>query len=116
MGMYDLLAPVKIPASDPLTLDVYTDFVLIPYIAASLIAEDRETDIDGAWEIMQREGDHGDDENPSRDDDPILDAVYAANARRRKAAMGDSGRIGQLKQKTTRDTRADKENANPAVC
>jgi len=74
MGMYRLveLASVNIAASNPLTLDAYIDFFLIPYIAAWLIGEDKGTDIEGGWEIMQRDGDHGDDENPMVDDDPSL--------------------------------------------
>jgi hypothetical protein len=51
--MYDY-GPVMTPASKPLTLESYTTYVLIPYIAAWLIGEDIGTDIDGGWEEMQR--------------------------------------------------------------
>jgi hypothetical protein len=112
--MYNLLTPVTIPASDPLTLDAYTDFVLIPYIAAWLIGEDKGTDIEEGWEIMQLEGDHGDNENKMVDDDPVLDAVYAANAKRRKVAAAGDAKI-EKKPKGRRVAKANKENTKPAV-
>jgi len=51
--MYDY-EPVMTPASKPLTLESYTTYVLVPYIAAWLIGEDIGTDVDGGWEEMQR--------------------------------------------------------------
>ena len=113
--MYDLLAPVKIPASDPLTLEAYSNFVLVPYIAAWLIGEDKGIDVDGGWEVMQLQGDHGDNENRLMDDDPVLDAVFAANAKRYKLLAGENTTNGKQKQKDARVTKANKENAKPPV-
>jgi hypothetical protein len=44
---------------EPLTLDAYITFFLVPFIAASLIGEDKNTDMEGGWESMQLEGDQG---------------------------------------------------------
>jgi hypothetical protein len=44
---------VKTPASSPLTLETYTTYVLIPYIAAWLIGDEMGIDVDGGWEAMQ---------------------------------------------------------------
>jgi hypothetical protein len=57
--------------------------VLIPHIAASLIGEDLNTDVEGGWEAMQLGIERGKKENAMRDPDPVLDAVFAANERRR---------------------------------
>ena len=82
MSMYNLLTAGTITsASQPLTFAAYTRFILVPFIAALLISQDEDTDIEGAWEIMQKESDHGDDENSSLNDDPVLDDVFAANAK-----------------------------------
>jgi hypothetical protein len=117
MGMYRLveLAFVKIPASDPLTLDAYIDFFLIPYIAAWLIGEDKDTDLEGGWEIMQKDGDHGEDENPIIDDDPVLEDVFIANVKRSKAMAEVDRSNGQHKQTATQALKADKENVKPRV-
>ena len=83
MGMYGFFSPwtTIISASRPLTLDAYMTFLLVPFIATSLIGEDTNTNVEGGWERMQLEGDQGDDENPMVDDDPALEAVFAANAK-----------------------------------
>ena len=48
---------------------------------------------------MQLEGDQGDDENPMVDDDPALEAVFAANAKRRNLASADGDeKKGEKKQ------------------
>jgi hypothetical protein len=114
MGMYLLveLASVKIAASDPLTLDAYIDFFLIPYIAAWMIREDKGTDIEGDWEIMQRDRDHGDDENLMVDDDPVLEDIFIANVKWSKAMAGVDGTNGRCKLKVTP---ANKENVKPKV-
>ena len=122
MAMYDF-TPKTTNASKPLTLDAYYTFVLVPYIAASLIAKDKDTDFEGGWEIMQREGNHGDDENKLRDDDPDLDAVFATNAKRRKLMVTgggenqkDKGAKGKSKRARPTNLNANKENTKPVVC
>ena len=113
--MYDF-TPKTTNASKPLTLDAYYTFVLVPYIAASLIAKDKDTDFEGGWEIMQREGKHG-------DDDPDLDAVFATNAKRRKLMVTgggknqkDKGAKGKSKRAQPTNLNANKENTKPVVC
>jgi hypothetical protein len=115
MGMYDLLAPTKTSASDPLRLDTYCDFMVIPYITAWLIGEDNNTNVDWGWEIMQLQGDRGNDENRLMDDDPALDAVWAVNAKQRRAMDQENGKNVKQpqKQKGARVTKANKENPNP---
>lgn len=129
MSMYSNLAPVMISASSPLTLRAYTDFFLIPHIAALLIGQDTNTDIEGGWETMQSEGNHGDDENPLMDDDEILDAVFAANARRFRVTKSTADKKKQNVTKSTADkkgtkrprvtvvpdAKANKENDKPLV-
>jgi hypothetical protein len=113
MGMYNFFSPwtSTTSASQPLTLDAYITFFLVPFIVASLIGQDKNTDMEGGWEMMQLEGDQGEDENSMLDDDPVLDAVFAANAKRRNsnlAAVSDKKRVA-------RGVKADKENTEPAV-
>jgi len=97
--MYDY-EPVMTPASKPLTLESYTTYVLIPYIAAWLIGEDIGTDVDGGWEEMQR-GNARETIDASNESDIDLDAV---NEEDRKAiAITPKGKKG-------------KENKKPTVC
>jgi hypothetical protein len=51
--MYDY-SSVNTPASSPLTLEAYTTYVLIPYIAAWLIGNDMGTDVDGDGKLCSR--------------------------------------------------------------
>lgn len=74
---------VTTSGSKPLTLETYATFFLIPYIASHLIAIDKDTDVEGGWEIMQKSGDHGDTMNALLDNDSALDRIFAINARRR---------------------------------
>jgi hypothetical protein len=91
-------------------------FVIVPFIAACLIGQDTNTDVEGGWETMQSEGDQGDDENSLMDDNPDLDAVFAANAQRRNFALKQAGdKKGKKKQVAKRDTKGNKENDKPAV-
>jgi hypothetical protein len=115
MSMYSNLAPVMIPASNPLTLCTYTDFFLIPHIAALLIGQDTNTDIEGGWETMQSEGNHGDDENPLMDDDEILDAVFAANARQSRITKSTADKKKQNVAKSTADEKGTKRPRVTAV-
>ena len=117
MGMYGFFSPwtTITSASRPLTLDAYTTFFLVPFIAASLIGEDSNTDIEGGWEAMQWEGDQGDDENPMLDDDSALDAVFAANAKRRNLALAGVDKNEGNKRQVRRDGRGNKENKKPSV-
>ena len=112
--MYDF-TPKTTNASKTLTLDAFYTFVLVPYIVAWLIAKDKDTDFEGGWEIMQQEGNHGDDENKLWDDNPGLDAVFATNAKRCKLRVtgggenqkdkGPRGRVNELDQQTRTPTR-----------
>ena len=117
MGMYNIFSPwtTITSASRPLTLDAYTTFFIVLFIAASLIGEDANTGIEGGWEAMQREGDQGDDENSMLDDDPALDAVFAANARRFNLALADVDKNNGNKKQPRRGGKGEKENKNPSV-
>jgi hypothetical protein len=117
MGMYGFFSPwtTIISASRPLTLDAYMTFLLVPFIAASLIGEDMNTNVEGGWERMQLEGDQGDDENPMVDDDPALEAVFAANAKRRNLASADGDEKKGEKKQLGRDVKGNKENKKPSV-
>jgi len=44
----------------PMTLDRYNQFVLIPYIACRLVAEDRKCSMEEAFEVVVASGDYGD--------------------------------------------------------
>lgn len=86
MYMYDYTSGNSITsASDPLTLEAYSTYFLIPHIMASLIAEDKNETLEGGWEAMQRSRDHGRTLNGHTDDNDIeLDAIFAKNAKARK--------------------------------
>jgi hypothetical protein len=114
MAMYNF-TPKTTNASKPLTLDGCYTFVLVPYIAASLIAKDKDTNFEGGWEIMQQEGNHG-------DDDPDLDAVFATNVKRCKLMVTgggenqkDKGAKGKSKRARPTNPNANKENTKPVV-
>jgi hypothetical protein len=116
MGMYNFYSPwTSTTASKPLTLDAYITFFLVPFIAATVIGEDKNMDVEGGWETMQLEGDQGEDENSLRDDDPALDAVFASNAKRRNLNLAAvEGKKAKEKQ-VVREAKADKENTKPSV-
>jgi len=100
-SMYDY-RPVMTPASKPLTLESYTTYVLIPYIAASLIGEDIGTDVDGGWEEMQCGNAHetiaaSNDSESGTDLDTVNEEDHKAVAITRKGKKG-------------------KENRKPTVC
>jgi hypothetical protein len=104
--MYDY-TPKSTSASQSLTLEAYTTFVLIPHIAALLIGEDLNTDVEGGWEAMQFGVERGKKENAMRDPDPILDAVFAANEKRRNIFNGNGPK--------TKGGKKGKENVAPVV-
>src|ERR1700691_919361 len=74
--------PVTTSTSKPFTLEAYTTFVLIPYIAAWLIGEDLNTDVDGGWEAMQLGIDCGKRENALQESGAVLNVVFSANEKR----------------------------------
>lgn len=64
----------------PMTLDRYNQFVLIPYIACRLIAEDRKCNMEDAFKVMIASGDYGDglqaiDDKDERFDDFLMSIV-----------------------------------------
>jgi hypothetical protein len=98
-------------ASKPLTPEAYTTFVLIPYIASMLIAEDLHTDVEGGWEAMQLGVERGKRENSLRNPDSTLDEVFAANEERRLKGLD-----GGQQTKGTGCAKKGKENVPPTVC
>jgi hypothetical protein len=88
-AMYDY-SDETTTASKPLTLEAYTTFVLIPYIAAMLIAEDLHTDVEGGWEAMQLGIERGKRENGLQNPDPTLNEVFAANEEHRLKGLDSS--------------------------
>jgi len=69
----------------PLTFRTYTQYFLIPHIASCLIAEDKDTDMEGGWEIMLRSAEAGETlQSLTRQEGP-LETIFEANAKRRRA-------------------------------
>ena len=98
-------------ASKPLTLEAYTTFVLIPYIASMLITEDLHTDIEGGWEAMQLGIERGKRENSLQNPDPTLNGVFAANEECRLKGLDSSQQT-----KDAGHAKKGKDNVLPTVC
>lgn len=93
--MYDLTVDF-IPASKPLSLEVYTTYVVIPFIVATLVADDiDEGHFSAGWDQIQKDGEG---HQPLVNNDSALRAVIKSNAQRRDAQLS-----------------VDKENIDPNV-
>ncbi|KZP17177.1 hypothetical protein FIBSPDRAFT_894438 [Athelia psychrophila] len=81
MRMYSLISLSQIsPASDPLTLDAYITYFVAPHIISTLVAEDKDENLEGGWEAMQPAQQNGLAFNKLLDDDPELDNIFQENA------------------------------------
>lgn len=74
--MYNI-TPEMTAASKPLTMDAYLTFFIIPLLAASFIAKDEDTNVEGGWESMVREDT---DRHPSMKVDKFLEVVRTSNS------------------------------------
>jgi hypothetical protein len=70
----------RLPAFIPLSFTTLTKYFLVPYIAVCLIADDRNTDFEGAWEVMTKSADHGEALHALQDGDEILEEIFQRNA------------------------------------
>jgi hypothetical protein len=76
------------PAFAPLSYTTFAKYFLIPHIAVVLIADDKNMDLDGAWELMSSSGSHGEvlnalhilpGESDTRLENSNLFTCYASN-------------------------------------
>ena len=68
----------------PLSFCTYTQYFLVPHLASQLIAEDKNTDGEGGWEIMLRSAKVGDTLQSLTDQEGLLEDIFTANVNRRK--------------------------------
>jgi hypothetical protein len=75
---------------DPLTRTLFLDFIVIPFVAAHLIAEDSNESPETAWELMVRTGDYGVTLHGDVENDSELEEIFESNARasRKEHASG----------------------------
>jgi hypothetical protein len=83
------------PAFAPLSYTTFAKYFLIPHIAVQLIADDKNIDPDGAWEIMSSSGSHGDILNALQDHDLMLDEIFRQNGKRRVRARKAAKKLSQ---------------------
>jgi hypothetical protein len=110
MAMYNHLTPANTitSASSPLMVTTYMKFVIVPFITASLIRQDINTDVEGGWETMQSEGDQGDNKNSLMNDDTASNAVFTVNAQWHAFTLkGADNKKGKEKQ-VAQDTKGNK--------
>ena len=101
--MYDYTS-VKTPASSPLTLEAYTTYVLVPYVAAWLIGNEMGMDVDGGWEAMQQ----------TNALNAAIPASSTSNVANGTATLETPKTIGQ--KPAVQKGKKGKENAKAAVC
>ena len=70
----------RLLAFAPLSFATYTKYFLVPHIAVCLIAEDKDIDLEGAWEMMTNSANHGEALHALQDDDEILEGIFQRNA------------------------------------
>ncbi|KZP04866.1 hypothetical protein FIBSPDRAFT_903953 [Athelia psychrophila] len=80
LGAYGERGGAISPASNPLTLDAYITYFLAPHIISTLIAEDKDENLEGGWEAMQRAQQNGLAFNKLLDNDSELDNIFQGNA------------------------------------
>jgi hypothetical protein len=77
----------------PLIYTAYAAYVLVPYVAHLLIADDMSCNPEDAYEIMVEGGRIGAILHPSLEDDPEYDAIIVANL---KIAQRERKRVDTL--------------------
>jgi hypothetical protein len=65
----------------PLSLNLFNDFVVIPFVAMTLIGEDIKSSPEEGYETMRRSADFGERVFPEDDDNSEVDAIVADNDR-----------------------------------
>jgi hypothetical protein len=68
----------------PLTFRTYTRHFLIPHIVCCLIAEDKDIDLEGGWEIMVQTADLGETLHSLTIQEDLLETIIAVNGKRRE--------------------------------
>jgi hypothetical protein len=71
----------------PLTFSLFTTFVLVPYTATLLIAEDRGYSLEEAYEEMIRSADWGAATYQASDEDEQLNAILKGNVRKAREVV-----------------------------
>ena len=69
-----------LPAFAPLSFTTFMKYFLVPHIAICLITNDKNIDLEGAWEVMTSSADHGEALHALQDDDEILEEIFQQNA------------------------------------
>lgn len=59
----------------PLTFQVFVEHLLVPHVATILISQDRELELQDAYELMLSSSDFGHCKFPVEDDDDELDSI-----------------------------------------
>jgi hypothetical protein len=67
-----------------LSFRTYTQYFLVPHITCCLIAEDKNTDLEGGWEIMVRSAEVGDTLQSLTAQEDLLETISTANAKHYK--------------------------------
>jgi hypothetical protein len=73
----------SLPSFAPLSYITFTKYFLILHVAVHLIANDKNIDLEGAWELMVKSEEHGEALNPLQDNDEILEEIFQNNVKRR---------------------------------
>jgi hypothetical protein len=68
----------------PLSFRTYTQYFLTPHIACCLIAEDKDIDLEGGWEVMMQTADLGETLHSLTIQEDLLETIITANAKRRE--------------------------------
>ena len=98
-----MFPPGTIPLDiiNPLTPALFTDFVLVPHVAMSLIAEDIGNTEEAGWHKMVESGDYGEAIFQDDEDDKELQQILDENVRacrsekmaKEKEVMSSTSRI-----------------------
>lgn len=80
------------PAFEPLSFRTFIKYFLIPHIAVIFTADDQQTDLEGGWESMTHNSDHGDIMQALLDDDAELEEIFAQNGQRRQRRLEAANR------------------------
>jgi RTC4-like domain len=74
------------PSCDLIELKDFISFILTPFVAALLIAEDRDLDLTEADDVRDASNDFGDLMQPEDDADSTIDDLHRANIRAMKGS------------------------------
>ena len=69
----------------PLSFHTYTKYFLMPHLTSSLIAEDKDTDMEEGWEIMTHSAEVGDTLQSLTLQEDLLEDIFTTNVNRHKS-------------------------------